>query len=95
MTTWWNDVGGRRRSPSTGPVRSTPRRACVSPSSDAGGMRLRRSAVGTWGPSGLLTSVRTGHSTFRYHVTVPLFLFGGQVKVALAWDSKVFSSERR
>ena len=24
------------------------------------------------------------HSTFRYHVTVPLFLFGAQVKVALA-----------
>lgn len=31
-------------------------------------------------------------ATFRYHVSVPLFIFSPTVKVALAWDSAVTSS---
>ena len=88
--TWWNDVsGGVDGRDGAGAVNAEE-------SVRIAQQRRWRDAPATrrgW-DVGTFRSADVGanrHSTFRYHVTVPFFLFGSQVKVALAWDSKVFS----
>jgi Subtilase family len=88
--TWWNDVaGGIDARDGAGAVNAeeSVRIAQQRRWRDAPATR-RGWDVGTFRSADVGAN---NHSTFRYHVTVPHFLFGTQVKVALAWDGKVFS----